>query len=228
MKYQRASAAFTLLEIMIAVAIVAALAAVAIPAFNKYIYEARRSEAVAMLGQVWKAQQIYFQQAGYYRPSFSGPDRDPSLPDEPQATQSLNFSAHSGARYNLIVGGPASSPNNLLSLSQFPQYSDGSLKTGDNNQALNSYGLGWTSSGNNLKEIIIGAEGRIGGASNKLDILFAKNGNLFLLCDSTNSDPSANPAASAVYALHTGGAPSCTESVDCPTCSTWSPRSGHH
>lgn len=224
MKLKATKGGFTLLELMIAVAIVSALAAMAIPAFNKYIYESRRSEAVAMLGQVWKAQQIYFEVNGYYRPSFSGEERDPSLPDEPGAMQSLNFSPHSGARYNLILGDIGSSPNNLVSLSQFPQYLDGSLKTGDNTrQGLNSYGLGVIAGGTNSKEIMIGAEGRIGAANNKLDILFVKNGKLFLLCDSTDSDPSANSAASAVYALQTGGAPSCIASANLET--TESPHS---
>jgi type IV pilus assembly protein PilE len=43
---------FTLIEIMIAVAIVAILAAIALPAFNEQVRKSRRSDAMSQAGQV--------------------------------------------------------------------------------------------------------------------------------------------------------------------------------
>lgn len=66
MKGLRRSAGFTLIELMLVVAIIGALAAIAVPSFLRYQLRARRSEAYANLSAVAKAQQSYFATNGLY------------------------------------------------------------------------------------------------------------------------------------------------------------------
>lgn len=57
---------FTLLELMIVVAIVGVLAAIAIPSFTQYVYRARTSEATTMLGEIHQRQEAYKAEFGLY------------------------------------------------------------------------------------------------------------------------------------------------------------------
>jgi len=57
---------FTLVELMIAVAIVAVLAAVAIPVFRGYAKEARMSEARTNIQGILEAEEAYFTRFGHY------------------------------------------------------------------------------------------------------------------------------------------------------------------
>ncbi|MAG31810.1 MAG: hypothetical protein CL908_13055 [Deltaproteobacteria bacterium] len=54
------SAGFTLIELMIVVAIVGVLASIAIPSFQNYQLTAKRAEAFANLSAIGKAQKAYF------------------------------------------------------------------------------------------------------------------------------------------------------------------------
>ena len=51
---------FSLIELMIIVAIIGVLTAIAFPSYNNYIMQSRRSDAVAMLLQVMQQQERYF------------------------------------------------------------------------------------------------------------------------------------------------------------------------
>jgi len=55
---------FTLIELMIVVAIVGILAAVAIPAYQDYVAKAQRSEALTLLGGLKTPTREYFAQTG--------------------------------------------------------------------------------------------------------------------------------------------------------------------
>jgi type IV pilus assembly protein PilA len=60
---------FTLIELMIVVAIIGILAAIAIPNFMNYQCKAKQSEAKSNLGAIRTAQEVYFAEKGYYAAS---------------------------------------------------------------------------------------------------------------------------------------------------------------
>jgi prepilin-type N-terminal cleavage/methylation domain-containing protein len=55
------SSGFTLVELMIVVAIIGLLAAIAIPAFSRYVRKARTSEAVGQLNKEWAGSLSYYE-----------------------------------------------------------------------------------------------------------------------------------------------------------------------
>ena len=55
---------FTLIELMIVVAIIGVLAAIAIPQYNKYVARTQVAEAFALLGQAKQALTLYYQENG--------------------------------------------------------------------------------------------------------------------------------------------------------------------
>jgi prepilin-type N-terminal cleavage/methylation domain-containing protein len=63
---QQVSAGFTLVELMIVVAILGLLAAIAVPAFSRYIKKSRTAEAPSHLNKMWTAS------VGYYESDHGG------------------------------------------------------------------------------------------------------------------------------------------------------------
>ena len=57
---------FTLIELMIVVAIIGILAAIALPQYNKYVARTQVAEAFALLGPVKKALTLYYQENGAF------------------------------------------------------------------------------------------------------------------------------------------------------------------
>jgi len=63
---------FTLIELMIVVAIIAFLSVVAVPNFFKFLAKAKRSEAYMNLGSIYTAQKAYWAEYGRYSDQLSG------------------------------------------------------------------------------------------------------------------------------------------------------------
>lgn len=64
--------AFTLIELMIVVAIIAFLAAIGVPKYFKYIAKARAAEVAAILASLHTAEQTYFAEQGMYTDNLNG------------------------------------------------------------------------------------------------------------------------------------------------------------
>ena len=57
----RSNSGFTLIEVMITVAIIAILAAIAVPSYNEYVQRARITEATSALSDMRNKMEQYFQ-----------------------------------------------------------------------------------------------------------------------------------------------------------------------
>ena len=63
---KRPAAGYTLIELMVVVAVIGVLAVVAIPAFTSYLMRARTTEAVTFLGEIRQRQESYRAEFGSY------------------------------------------------------------------------------------------------------------------------------------------------------------------
>ena len=64
----RSNSGFTLIEVMITVAIVAILAAIAVPSYNEYVQRARITEATSQLSDMRNKMEQYFQDNRTWNP----------------------------------------------------------------------------------------------------------------------------------------------------------------
>ena len=104
------SKGFTLIELMIVVAIIGILAAIAIPNFLKYQCKAKQSEAKTNLGSLRVAQEAYFAEYDKYK----------------QATTGIGFTIKGTQRYTYAVTG--TSTNGFTATASAPS---GSVGDGD-------------------------------------------------------------------------------------------------
>lgn len=65
---------FTLIELMIVVAIIAFLSMISIPSFLRFLAKAKRAEAYMNLGSLYVAQKAYWAERGAYSMNLSGQD----------------------------------------------------------------------------------------------------------------------------------------------------------
>ena len=85
---------FSLIELMVVIAIIATLAMVAIPSFMKYVAKAKRAEAYVQLSSLYAAQKIYWTQHGKYSNKLSGPGGIGWMPEGYQgggANENFNY-----------------------------------------------------------------------------------------------------------------------------------------
>lgn len=66
------SEGFSLVELMVVVAIIAVLSVIAVPNFFKFLAKAKRSEAYMNLGSIYTAQKAYWAEHGTYTDKLSG------------------------------------------------------------------------------------------------------------------------------------------------------------
>lgn len=64
---------FTLIELMIVVAIIAFLAVVSVPNFTRFLAKAKRAEAYMNLSSIYAAQKVHWAEHGTYSTVLSGP-----------------------------------------------------------------------------------------------------------------------------------------------------------
>lgn len=90
---------FTLIELMIAVAIVGLLAAIAIPNFLTYQTKAKQTEAKIQLKAVHTSEMVYFGENGYFTSDITG------LEWRPQTICAYSYSVGSGTLGSASPGG---------------------------------------------------------------------------------------------------------------------------
>lgn len=91
---------FTLVELMLAIAILGLLALLALNEFKTQIMLAKRTEAVVGLNLLWKAQKSYYARFGRYATTFD--DLEFAINDGKQ----LSASVYKGARYTYQLAQP--------------------------------------------------------------------------------------------------------------------------
>jgi len=99
-KATRKSGGFTLIELMVTVAIVGILASIAYPSYTSQVRKSRRAEAVAETSRIQQAQERWRANC----PQYSGnlPASQPAPPNC-EATSGLNITAASDARYTYTL-----------------------------------------------------------------------------------------------------------------------------
>ena len=101
---------FTLIELMIVVAIIAFLAMVAIPNFLRYAAKAKRSEVYLNLGAIYTAQKAYWAENNSYSPNLTGPDSI-GWKSEGQTNYTYGFPGSEGINY--VTGKLKGQPSQL-------------------------------------------------------------------------------------------------------------------
>ena len=128
---------FTLIELMITVAIIAILAAVAYPSYSEYVKRGNRSEGQALLNDTAALQERYYAQNFVYVTATAD-----------IATKLKGKTSSPTGKYNLTLGAGAATDGGYL-LTATQQFSD----TACGNLTLNALGVrGRTGSGKTIAE----------------------------------------------------------------------------
>jgi prepilin-type N-terminal cleavage/methylation domain-containing protein len=189
---------FTLLELLIGIAIVAGMAAIALPAYSKYMTDIRRSEAIGMLQQTLRAQnEVPIQWASRGEHAYQS-NIVLNVNENRDFCRNLKFTEFfqssngaiptvpvqfPGARYNLIMGRTelgcfSDTVQGATQLAELPGYPQ--LSVSENQFGANAVD----------GEFLIGAERVLG--DGQLDVMFINSrGSIFLMCDEGNENADA-------------------------------------
>jgi len=106
---------FTLIELMIVIAIIAFLSVLAIPSLMKFLAKAKRTEAYINLSSLAMAEKAYFAEHGKYTTSLSGAN---SLNWQPEGNFNYTYGFSSGSEGQAYFVGALATPASSLSQAQ--------------------------------------------------------------------------------------------------------------
>ncbi|HQU98243.1 MAG TPA: prepilin-type N-terminal cleavage/methylation domain-containing protein [Nitrosomonas sp.] len=120
--YYHLQRAFTLIELLIVIAIIGILVAIAVPAYNDYIYQAKATQAVTDISAIGKSLVVYQMNSGKFPSSLAEVGAQDLLDPWGNHYQYLNLSDPN----NKSVKGKARKDHNLVPInSDFDLYSMG-------------------------------------------------------------------------------------------------------
>jgi len=103
---------FSLIELMIVVAIIAFLAMVSIPSFKRFLYKCKRSEAYMNLHAIYAAQKSYWAEHGRYSDALNGEN---SIGWKPEGAIYYTYGFANGAEGKNYFVGSLGTPSSALS-----------------------------------------------------------------------------------------------------------------
>lgn len=106
-------ASFTLIELMVVVAIIGILSAVAVPQYSKFQAKARQSEAKVQLGGALTAERTFFAEAGSYIGCLSQIGYTPAVDyTQPGRFYAVGFSSTATSSASFVINGLGASTMN--------------------------------------------------------------------------------------------------------------------
>jgi len=101
---------FSLIELMVVVAIMAFLAMIAVPSFNRFLSKAKRAEAYMNLSSIYAAEKAYFAEHGTYSDILNG---EGGIGWKPEGTTYYTYGFAGTEGKNYFVGKLGASGNQL-------------------------------------------------------------------------------------------------------------------